>query len=107
MLSNVYTSRRVARNVKGTIPAYDTYNRLFNACDKYNKGMKKCSLPFHCGGNGTSGESGHIHKFIMCCIVQNVVNLYESSLPLDAPHAKCHARILELSDDLFSYAVSL
>jgi hypothetical protein len=107
VLSNAFELKMSSRKLSGVVPAYDYYKLMFNSCDIFNRALHDRKFPFRSGGRGVSGENGHCHKFIMACLLQNVINLHRSTLREDEPKRSFKSMCVELSDDLVMYAMSL
>ena len=75
---------------------------MFNGCDYFNRHFKDKKFPHRCGGGLRSGQTGHVHKFLMSCLVQNVFNAYKSINNDESKSNK--AMCIELSDALYIYS---
>jgi len=106
VLSNAFIEGKETRSQKKVIPVYDHYKEMFNGCDMFNRALHDRLFPHTNGGNGVSGEKGHCHKFIMGALLQNVFNLWESSVGKDVETINFEAKCIMLSNALFNYATS-
>ena len=71
---------------------------MFNGCDYFNRHFKDKN--FHIVA--VVGQTGHVHKFLMTCLVQNVFNAYKS---INNDESKSYkAMCIELSDALYIYS---
>ena len=106
VLTNALKLVAPKRGSDSIVPGYDHYGQAFNACDRFNRKLHDKKYPHKTGGRNTAGEAGHIHKFIMACIVQNTLAAGDKIAPKGREKLTYLNKCCQLSDELFAYAIS-
>ena len=107
VLSNAFSPVLGTRSAENTIPVYDHYKLLFGGCDKFNRNLHKRLYCFKTGGKDKKGSTGHVHKFYMGAILQNVMAVYTQLHPETKDELSFMQMCLELSGELIEYVTTL
>ena len=102
-LSNAF-KRSPGKLAKGSVPVYDHYKSMFNACDRYNRMLHDRKWPHKNGGRNIPGDEGHHHNFAMSCILQNTFNAYIEINSINPVEYEFKKYCVILSDKLFEHA---
>jgi hypothetical protein len=86
-----------------------TYKKstLINKCDQFNGNLHDRKYPHRCGVSTEMGEAGHIHKFIMACLIQNTIGIFSSISENQQLNLLFKDIYIALSDESCSYAMRL
>jgi hypothetical protein len=107
VISNAFQRHPTTRSTKGIVPAYDHYKQMFNSCDIFNRKLHDRKYPHRSGGRGKRGEAGHVHKFILSVMLQNIFNLHKSVSDCPLYNDSFKDNCLLLSDDIMAHVSEL
>ena len=102
VLGNCFTQCRPSRDENHIVPGYHHYQKMFNICDAFNRQLKDRKYGHRCGGKQKSGQEGHVHKFLMASLLQNIFNAYKT---INNDFTKdFQTMCIELSDEIYAYS---
>lgn len=101
------TQTLTVRQWRNSIPGYDAYKTMFQACDRFNRNLHDKTWPHKRGGNSVRGEFGCANDFIFGCILQNVFTTYCHIHNKDPKTVSFKQLCYNLSDEIFTYSNSL
>ena len=107
VLSNAFVRSTRTRQQANITPVWDWYKETFSGCDFFNKGFKTNALQFRSGSGSKYGENGHIHKFAMCALVKNVVNIWEAVQNPEPEPKNFKSRCISLATEIVEFAKTL
>ena len=84
-----------------SVPGYDLYKFLFNACDRYNQQMHGKMWPFRHGGNSRMGAEGKEGDFALSVIVLNTFDMYFEARGLPRENFDFKNLCIVLSDQIW------
>ena len=106
VISNAYHPIKVTRNNAEILPVWAHYKNMFNVCDNFNTRLYKRCFPHSCGGKGTSGQNGQIHKFVMAALIQNIRAIAELVSKNRYDGMKFKPFCLELADSMIQLVIN-
>ena len=92
------------RRNENTIPGYDVYKSMFEACDNFNRWLHDKTWPFRRGGGGSSGENGNVHDFLFAVVLHNTFNLADELECWDNAEMSFKDKCIKFADDLYVYS---